>query len=364
MLNPRVCSVRRRAGGFQAEGGSIKPFTTAAVVVCLLVAALDLVRSARGWMVIVGESVGALGGMSIPLWVSYTGAVLPAVLAVMLWLESREDPRPAGEGPSLRSSMWWRPALINHFRFRTVALVVALGAIGTGADAFPVSKAAWSDAQWEQHCRNVRTSYNPSGPLDIKTLTVKPDDPRFLDFLYWVWANKIIEHQVEQIGGTEWKGPTHGVIFHWAPGSRWETHTVVPFEHAIHHIADEHNWRDLMFKDFFEPFGPVAGVNIKERLSFDKPPTWAQFLKHIGGPRSPYYRYVFHQESTIDPVRRIVTLVGGQGVAFEYSFERYLVEIKEVVTDCKAYQFFELYDRYGAGFASKPGWAGQPLHKP
>ena len=231
------------------------------------------------------------------------------------------------------------------------------------AEAFPVSSAAWSDAQWQQHCKDVRTSYNPVAPLRSDTLTIKPDDPRFIDFVYWVWANKIIEHQVEQVGGTEWQGPTNGVIFHWAPGSRWEIHTAVPFDHAIHHIAGEHRWTDSMFKEFFEPFGQVKGVNIGTRLSMDKPPTWAQFLAHIGGPESPYYRYVFHQESAIDPGRRIVTMAGGQGVLFEYTFERYLTEVKEVLTDCKAYQFFQLYDRYGKGFASKTGWAGQPVPK-
>lgn len=242
-------------------------------------------------------------------------------------------------------------------------LTVGLCAMNTGAHAFPVSGAAWSEVQWAERCKDVRTSYNPSVPLDTKTLTLKPDDQRFVDFLYWVWANKIIEHQVEEVGGTEWNGPTNGVIFHWAPGSRWETHTVVPFEHAIHHVADEHQWRDTMFKEFFEQFGPVRGVNIKQRLSFDKPPTWAQFLAHVGGSESPYYRYVFHQESAIDPEKRIVTLFGGQGVVFHYTFERYLTEIKEVLTDCKAFQFFELFDRYGKGFASQPGWAGQPIPK-
>ncbi|WP_447975163.1 hypothetical protein [Nitrospira sp. Kam-Ns4a] len=244
------------------------------------------------------------------------------------------------------------------------ALLIWLLASSDPAAGFPISSAAWSDAQWEQRCADVRTSYNPTGPLRTDTLTIKPWDPRFLDFLYWVWANKIIEHQVEQVGGTEWEGPTNGVIFHWAPGSRWETHTLVPFEHAIHHIADEHRWQDNMFKEFFEPYGPVTGVSIRLRLSMDKPPTWAQFLKHIGGPDSPYYRYVFHQESRIDPARRVVTMVGGQGVLFEYTFERYLEEIKEVLTDCKAFQFFELYDRYGKGFASKVGWAGQPVTEP
>ncbi|WHZ24607.1 MAG: hypothetical protein OJF47_003719 [Nitrospira sp.] len=240
-------------------------------------------------------------------------------------------------------------------------VMVELFYAGSGADAFPVSSAAWSEAQWEQHCQAIRTTYNPTAPLATNALTLNQDDPRFVDFLYWVWANKIIEHQVEQVGGTEWNGPTTGVIFHWAPGSRWETHTVVPFEHAIHHIADEHHWQDKMFKDFFEPFGPIQGVNIKQRLSFDQPPTWTQFLQHIGGSESPYYRYVFHQESTIDPEKRVVKLVGGQGVVFEYGFDRYLTEIKEVLTDCKAYQFLQLYDRYGKGFASNPGWAGQPI---
>ena len=240
-------------------------------------------------------------------------------------------------------------------------VMVGLFHASSGAEAFPVSSAAWSEAQWEQHCQAIRTTYNPTAPLATKALTLNQDDPRFVDFLYWVWANKIIEHQVEQVGGTEWNGPTTGVIFHWAPGSRWETHTVVPFEHAIHHIADEHNWRDKMFKDFFEPFGPIQGVNIKQRLSFDQPPTWPQFLQHIGGPESPYYRYVFHQESTIDPEKRVVKLVGGQGVVFEYSFDRYRTEIKEVLTDCKTYQFFQLYDRYGKGFASNSGWAGQAI---
>jgi hypothetical protein len=241
-------------------------------------------------------------------------------------------------------------------------LVCLLGLIDR-LEAFPLSSAAWSEAQWTQHCKDVRTSYNRTAPLSSDRLTLKPEDPRFLDFLYWVWANKILEHQIEQVGGTEWKGPSDGVIFHWAPGSRWETHTLVPFDHAIQHISGEHQWQDNMFKEFFEQFGPVKGVNIKQRLSKEKPPTWAQFLRHIGGSESPYYRYVFHQESVIDPARRMVTLIGGQGVKFEYTFDRYLAEIKEILTDCKSYQFFELYDRYGQGFASKTGWAGQPVPK-
>ncbi|MEC4674488.1 MAG: hypothetical protein VST68_09890, partial [Nitrospirota bacterium] len=97
---------------------------------------------------------------------------------------------------------------------------------------------------------------------------------------------------------------------------------------------------------------------IAERLSADHTPTWSMFLKHIGGPESPYYRYVFHQESRIDLANKQVIMVGGQGVTFEYTYDRYLHEVKEVLTDCKAFQFFQLYDLYGQGFASNVGWAG------
>jgi hypothetical protein len=257
------------------------------------------------------------------------------------------------------SCMRWTGSAVSLLLCSAVASLVVPGAV-TGL-AFSISSAAWTQEQWTQHCTSIRTSYNPHKPFVTDRLTLAIENPRFLDFLYWVWANKITEHQVEQVGGTEWSGPSNGVIFHWAPGSRWETHTIVPFEHAIHHLTAEHHWQDNMFPDFFEKFGPIKRVGIGARLSMDQPPTWTQFLAHIGGPESPYYRYIFHQESSIDPTRRVVTLVGGQGVAFEYSFERYLQEIKEVLTDCIAYQFFELYDRYGPGFASRFGWAGQRI---
>ena len=34
-----------------------------------------------------------------------------------------------------------------------------------------------------------------------------------------------------------------------------------------------------MFKEFFKRFGPVEGVNIKSRLSFDESPIGEQFLQ-------------------------------------------------------------------------------------
>jgi len=67
----------------------MKPFTTTAVVVFALVAALHLTRIVLGWKVIIGESVVAVGGTPIPMWVSYLGVVIAGGLAAMLWRESR-----------------------------------------------------------------------------------------------------------------------------------------------------------------------------------------------------------------------------------------------------------------------------------
>jgi len=67
----------------------MKPFTTAAVVVFALVASLHVARIVLGWHVIIGDSVVAIGGTSIPMWVSYLGVVVAGGLAVMLWRESR-----------------------------------------------------------------------------------------------------------------------------------------------------------------------------------------------------------------------------------------------------------------------------------
>jgi mono/diheme cytochrome c family protein len=105
-------------------------------------------------------------------------------------------------------------------------------------------------------------------------------------------------------------------------------------------------------------------VNVKDRLAeidVASPVPWVEFLEYSGGANSPYYRYLFHQEVVIDPVRDRVYLVGGQGVGFEYTFERYYHEVREVLTDAKAFQFFQMYDLYGPGFASLGGWAKNKL---
>jgi len=227
-----------------------------------------------------------------------------------------------------------------------------------------ISAFAWDQEQWAERTKGIRTSYNPDHDLNTETLTLSPGDERWLDFVFWCVNNKVAEHQVEAYGGTEWEGPQGGIIFHWAPGSRWETHTLASFGFTIGHVIGEHKWKDTQFPEFFEAHGGVYGISVKDRLTeIDRTSAvpWVQFLEYIGGADSPYYRYLFHQEVVVDPVNEKIYLIGGQGVGFEYSFERYYHEAREVLTDAKAFQFFQLYDLYGPGFASIGGWAKNKL---
>lgn len=221
---------------------------------------------------------------------------------------------------------------------------------------------AWNKQRWAEKTKGIRTSYNPDHDLSTEELTLVPGDERWLDFVYWSFANKVSEHQLEAYGGTGWEGPTGGVIFHWAPGSRWETHTLASFGFAIGRLIGEHRWRDTHFPEFFEKYGGVYGVNVKDRLVEIDPTSarpWVEFLNYIGGSESPYYRYLFHQVQYVDPVSQKIYLSGGHGVGFNYTFQRYYHEVREVLTDAGAYEFFQMYDLYGPGFASRGNWARQ-----
>ena len=223
---------------------------------------------------------------------------------------------------------------------------------------------AWTDEQWRLRCAGVRTSYNPDHDLNHNTLTLRPSDPRWLDFVFWSLNNKVNEHQFEALGGTGWRGPTSGVLFHWAAGSHWERDTLHSFGFVIGHIIGEHRWTDTMFPDFFERYGGVYGVNVKDRLAEISPRSkapWAAFLDYIGGAESPYFRYLLHIDASVDIHLQQIALTAGQGVAFNYSFNRYQAELAMILTDCSAFQFFQMYDRFGPGFAAQGNWANQAM---
>jgi mono/diheme cytochrome c family protein len=247
---------------------------------------------------------------------------------------------------------------------KTIAFgaLLLIGCTSRSGNREHLSPMAWTSAEWRDRCHDVRTSYNSDHDLTDETLTLVPGDPRWLDFVYWSIDNKVAEHQVEAYGGTGWSGPKGGIVFHWAPGSHWERDTLASFGFTVGHTIGEHRWLDTMFPDFFEKYGGVYGVNVKDRLSEIDPASpkpWVEFLEYGGGAKSPLYRYLFHREAVVDPSARKIELVAGQGIAFEYSFERYYHELREVLTDCRAIDFFQMYDGLGAGFAARGNWAHQ-----
>jgi protein-S-isoprenylcysteine O-methyltransferase Ste14 len=61
---------------------STKPFTLIAALIFALVALLHVYRLFTQFQVV-------LGSHEIPMWVSYVGVLLPGLLAIMLYRESR-----------------------------------------------------------------------------------------------------------------------------------------------------------------------------------------------------------------------------------------------------------------------------------
>jgi predicted Co/Zn/Cd cation transporter (cation efflux family) len=61
----------------------MKPFTTLAVIIFTLVALAHLYRLVRGLDIVVQ-------GHAVPQWASIAGLVAAAVLAIMVWRESRQ----------------------------------------------------------------------------------------------------------------------------------------------------------------------------------------------------------------------------------------------------------------------------------
>jgi len=59
-----------------------KPFTLIAALIFALMALLHLYRLFTNFQVI-------LGSHTIPMWVSYVGLIIPGLLAVMLYRESK-----------------------------------------------------------------------------------------------------------------------------------------------------------------------------------------------------------------------------------------------------------------------------------
>lgn len=60
----------------------MRPATSAAAIILLVVAAAHVLRLVYGWQVTVADGI-------VPMWVSVVGALVAGTLAVLIWRESR-----------------------------------------------------------------------------------------------------------------------------------------------------------------------------------------------------------------------------------------------------------------------------------
>jgi hypothetical protein len=64
------------------EGNMSKPFTHIAGLLLLIVAAVHAYRLYAGLSIVIGGNV-------VPLWISWPGLIVPALLGLMLFVEAR-----------------------------------------------------------------------------------------------------------------------------------------------------------------------------------------------------------------------------------------------------------------------------------
>jgi hypothetical protein len=82
LVTPAPLAKRRANLNASSQGGkTMKPFTTATLVILALVAVLHALRVGLGWSVTVD-------GTDIPMWASVVAVVIAAGLAIGLWRET------------------------------------------------------------------------------------------------------------------------------------------------------------------------------------------------------------------------------------------------------------------------------------
>lgn len=215
--------------------------------------------------------------------------------------------------------------------------------------ASPLSSSAWSETTWQEHCREVRTSYNPGQDLNNEAFTLTPVDARWQKFLSWVQRNKISKHHIDGIDTGNGDRVARGVTVHWALGTRWERQTTMSFGYAIAYLVGELGWQDTDFPEFFAQRGGVYSTNLKDRLvlidTLSASP-WQDFFRFLTtlAPEDTTLSRV----TAVNPEKGTVMVTAGQGKVVEIPSERYAAVLGQVLTDCRAYEFFLAYDRQDA----------------
>lgn len=216
--------------------------------------------------------------------------------------------------------------------------------------ASPLSPTAWSEATWQEHCRGTRTSYNPGQDSSNHELTLTPADERWPQFLSWVQRNKISEHHIEGIDMGNGDGAARGVTVHWAQGTRWERHTTMSFGYAITYLVGGLGWQDTDFPEFFGQYGGTYGINLKDRLvlidTLSASP-WQDFFRFL--TTLPSEDTALSRVTAVNPEKQTVTITAGRGKKREIlPYEQFAYLLGQVLTDCRASEFFQAYDRQDA----------------
>ena len=60
----------------------MKPFTTIAVIIFAVICVVHVLRLVFGWS-------ANINGTEIPIWISAVGAIVSALISIMLWKENR-----------------------------------------------------------------------------------------------------------------------------------------------------------------------------------------------------------------------------------------------------------------------------------
>ncbi len=231
-----------------------------------------------------------------------------------------------------------------------------------GSSAWSEAADGWSAGKWRKSCAKVRTTYNPDRPLKEGSLTLGIFDPRWEDFLFWAVTNGILNRSIAGVagGGGLRARKQAGAKLRWAQGTRWERTVEYSFGYVVALLVGEHGWRDVQFAQYFQPLGGTYDYNIKDRLYLldpDRADPWIAFLEYLADREGPMSTYALAQPVLVDVGRERVIYRGGQGVGYEVGYERVLQDLRDVLDDCRIFEFLVAYDTYGQGFASRPGWA-------
>jgi mono/diheme cytochrome c family protein len=122
------------------------------------------------------------------------------------------------------------------------------------------------------------------------------------------------------------------------------------FGYAIAYLVGELGWQDSDFLQFFARYNGTYSINLKDRLVLIDPLSaspWQEFF-HFLTTLTPE-NITLARITAVNPEKQTVSVTAGQGRLVEIPYKHYADLLGQVLTDCRAYEFFQAYDRQGKG---------------